>query len=203
MELLLTDDELVAVAVEQSKAWPTGLPTVDVADERALLTAALRGRRSLAVRGLVGPAVAGNEVLDAVGRNAVAAERFVCLYVRAVDGTRAADSVNVNAYPHGAGWLAETVSDIGVHQFAPLSTAEFRTLCHGLAQAAFDRGLAGRTADALLLAVVLPDRQESITVRKGVVRRSEGEGPGGPDPGAEVDRLLSMTAQLNAAGSVS
>lgn len=200
MELLLTDDELVALAVEQSLAWPTGLPTVDVEMEQALLVAALRGRRSLAVRGLFESGTAANELLASVRRDAVGAEGFVCLYIADPDGTRATDSVNLNAYRSGEGWLVETVSDLGVHQFAPLTTKELSTVYCGLAQAAYDRGLAGEAADALWIVAATPDRQESISVRKGAVHRDNGDVEGtfdamrdaASDIEAEFDRLLSL-----------
>lgn len=208
MELLLTDDELVAVAVEQSKAWPTGLPTVDVESEQALFTAALRGRRSLAVRGLVGSEPADNELLDAVRRDAVGADGFVCLYIADQQGTRAADAVNLNAYRSGTGWLVETVSDVGVHQFASLTAEALGTLYRGLAQAAHDRGLAGGSADSLWIVAVTSDRRESISVRKGSVHRHNigGDGtldesrPATSDIGAEFERLLSQVEPLGSVG---
>jgi hypothetical protein len=171
MNILLTDDELVALAVEQSKAWPTGLPTVDVEAVDALYAAALRGRRSLAVRGFFEVDVSGSELLDTIRRDAVGAEGFICLYVADGDGARASGAVNINAYRSGADWLVETVSDIGVHQFAPLNTRELTTLCHGLARAAYDRGLAGEAAEALWIAAVGPARRELMSVRKGAVDR--------------------------------
>lgn len=49
-DITLTDDEAVVVAVEAGQAWPSALPTVDVRNEHALTSAALRGWRSLSVR---------------------------------------------------------------------------------------------------------------------------------------------------------
>src|SRR3954463_15314949 len=105
MELLLTDDELVALAVEQSKAWPTGLPTVDVQTADGLYAAALRGRRSLAVRGFFDAEAPGSALLDIVRRDAVGAEGSVSLYVADRDGARMQGAVNVNAYRSAEAWL--------------------------------------------------------------------------------------------------
>lgn len=51
--LLLSDDEIVAVAARLGGEWKTGLPTVDAADPKDLIRAAARGNRSLAIRGLL------------------------------------------------------------------------------------------------------------------------------------------------------
>jgi hypothetical protein len=49
--IVLTDDELVALSFERGRPWPTPLPTVDSSQRDALEMAALRGLRSLALRG--------------------------------------------------------------------------------------------------------------------------------------------------------
>lgn len=51
MSILLTDDEVVAAAIQRGKTWPHPLPTVEL-DADALLSAGARGARSLLVRGL-------------------------------------------------------------------------------------------------------------------------------------------------------
>lgn len=54
MTALLTDDELVAIAVEQKSQWLGNLPTVVASDAGQLASASARGYRSLAVRELLG-----------------------------------------------------------------------------------------------------------------------------------------------------
>lgn len=54
--LLLTDDELVAVAVKLGSVWKASLPTVVIDDDSELIRAAARGHRSLFLRGLLGGA---------------------------------------------------------------------------------------------------------------------------------------------------
>ncbi len=51
--LVLTDDELMALAAVSGRAWWTGLRSVDVASEDDMIGASGRGLRSLAVRSLV------------------------------------------------------------------------------------------------------------------------------------------------------
>ena len=51
-EVTLTDDEAVAIAAERKGRWMGPLPTVDERDATALLQAAVRGERSLRVRGV-------------------------------------------------------------------------------------------------------------------------------------------------------
>lgn len=50
-----TDDEILSMAVDAEAPVPVILATVDVNDEDAVFAAALRGQRSLSVRGLVAP----------------------------------------------------------------------------------------------------------------------------------------------------
>lgn len=52
--LLLSDDELVAVAMRSGRAWKASLPTVAIDDNAELIRAAARGHRSLLLRGLLG-----------------------------------------------------------------------------------------------------------------------------------------------------
>lgn len=51
--LVLTDDEVMALAAVSGQAWWSALRTVDVTDEHDMIRASGRGLRSLAVRGLV------------------------------------------------------------------------------------------------------------------------------------------------------
>ena len=51
--LMLTDDELMALAAVSGRAWWTGLRSVDVASEEDMIRASGRGLRSLAVRALI------------------------------------------------------------------------------------------------------------------------------------------------------
>lgn len=195
MEILLTDDELVALAVEQSRAWPTGLPTVAVELPDSLFAAALRGRRMLAVRDMFNPAAPGKELLELVRRDVVGATGLVCLYIADQVGNRMQDAVNINAFQSGTDWLVETVSDAGVHQFARLAPQELESLYLGLAQAAFERGLADEQADALWVAAISEDRRRSISVRRGVVARqaaSAGEDVNESHQAAELAAELSV-----------
>lgn len=52
-QVLLSDDEIVAAAVQLGKDWRASLPTVSVEDPADLLKAAARGNRSLYLRGLL------------------------------------------------------------------------------------------------------------------------------------------------------
>ncbi|MEA5456400.1 hypothetical protein SPF06_16825 [Sinomonas sp. JGH33] len=52
--LLLTDDEIVAVAMRWGRDWKASLPTLALDDDAELIRASARGHRSLFVRGLLG-----------------------------------------------------------------------------------------------------------------------------------------------------
>lgn len=51
--LVLTDDEVMALAATSGRAWWTGLRSVDITSDEDMTTATGRGLRSLAVRGLL------------------------------------------------------------------------------------------------------------------------------------------------------
>lgn len=70
MTAILTDDELVAIAVEQQSQWFGNLPTVVASDAGELASASARGYRSLAVRELLagtGTSRLAPEILATVG----------------------------------------------------------------------------------------------------------------------------------------
>jgi hypothetical protein len=111
----LTDDELVALAVDRGRPWPTPLPTVNLEDAKEIQRSALRGLRSLGVRGglrdgeLIPP-------LDEVAA-ATASQPGLLLY----RGDEAGDprpgsglGIAVVALP-GSSWLLDEVSASGVH----------------------------------------------------------------------------------------
>lgn len=61
--LVLTDDELMALAAVSGRAWWTGLRSVDVASEVDMISASGRGLRSLATRSLIAEDGAPDESL--------------------------------------------------------------------------------------------------------------------------------------------
>lgn len=53
VEIVLTDDEVLAAAQPAERAWTRFLPTVDTTDSKEVLRSVARGFRSLALRGLI------------------------------------------------------------------------------------------------------------------------------------------------------
>src|SRR5450631_175097 len=53
VEIVLTDDEVLAAAQPAERAWTRFLPTVDTSDSNEVLRSIARGFRSLALRGLI------------------------------------------------------------------------------------------------------------------------------------------------------
>lgn len=66
MQIALTDDEIVAICHAVQGTWTRQLPTVQVGDTTELARAAVRGYRSLEVRGLMEPGNPGEEMLGKV-----------------------------------------------------------------------------------------------------------------------------------------
>lgn len=116
---LLVDDELVALAVRGGGAWPTPLPTLDVEDADQLLAGALRGLRSLAVRG----ALVGGETVDSFRtiEAAVGAPPSAVLY-RGDDPDGPLGGFSGYAMTATArGWLLDEVTPAGMHRFSEVT----------------------------------------------------------------------------------
>ncbi len=116
--LTLTDDELVAIAIDHRTFWPGLLPTVDTESPASLEAASLRGYRSLLVRGFLGdngrPNVALEELVGALpGRRNV-----VAIYFGDDDLARSGLGPSSTHVPVGREWVQESISPVGLHAFA-------------------------------------------------------------------------------------
>lgn len=127
MEVLLTDDEVVALTAAARTAWPYGLHTVAAADE-ALIAAGLRGLRSLAVRGLATTGTAGRveypPELVLQFTDIATAERYALVQVAARDAVAQPRGAMVGAFAVGAAWVTDSVTVSGVHAIRPVTEDE-------------------------------------------------------------------------------
>lgn len=120
--VLLTDDEVLALAAQRGLPWPTAIPTVDVRDEEAAHRAVVRGLRSLLVRSLAGEAVPGpslapliEPVLGGSGvLAAYAADRDLTLVPTVVSTAHYADDGLLSS----GRCITEVVAPSGIHQLS-------------------------------------------------------------------------------------
>lgn len=143
MTTLLTDDELVALSVDREQAWPTALPTVPSQSTSALFAAANRGRRSLAVRGLLEELATGKSPLASNIDDFLRATR---LTGATICPTGRPDLVAgggiVLAAPLGArDWICDTFTANGVHRFDRCSSGVALERVLGLAHKVFAEGV--------------------------------------------------------------
>lgn len=125
--ILLTDDEVVALSALDGAPWPIGLSTVagDVAGVRA---AALRGVRSLAVRGLLGsgdshsPRIV-DELASAV-RAFLHSRKRVGAYVARISAPESMAGASITAAIEGADWWTEASTSDGIHAIRRTTAAE-------------------------------------------------------------------------------
>lgn len=118
---LLTDDEIVALAVDAGRSWPAPLPTVSVEDPAELGASAERGIRSLLARG----AVVGQQLdprLQAVTAAAGSSIVIVC-YLADGMGRPLPDTVTHAAIGIGGSWLLDEVFPMGLHRFGRFEDA--------------------------------------------------------------------------------
>lgn len=113
---MITDDEAVAVAVDHESFWPSQLPTVDADDAEQLLAAALRGFRSLAVRGAITPdGDLGPEL--ALAESVVGSTpRFSLFLSHSQDVGTSLLPLSAHIDPgEGRDWVLDRISPLGVH----------------------------------------------------------------------------------------
>ncbi len=137
--MVLTDDEVVGLAVERGSPWPGGTPTVVDTDE-AVGAAAFRGDRSLVVRGLrtsEGPPISElASMLEAIAEAAAHIEVYLA------DGQYSRTSWGLASTHHVAAgdWLFETTNSLGVHRLAWHAPPEHLGYVSALLDSAVDNG---------------------------------------------------------------
>lgn len=206
-DLVLTDDELVAIAADGASFWPGPLPTVDIEDVESLTAAALRGQRSLFVRGLLTEVGAlEGDVARVVAPIAGRMDSYT-VYLADAQFQRASWGFATTHYATSAGWVVEEVSAPGVHRFVRATTTENRDYFRILLATAVEAGpesadpdapvwLCIAAADADGATVAAAHRDEIRYVRLGTDGRETSSAidaqPAGVD--VAVDRLLAGSA---------
>jgi len=141
--VVLTDDEVAAVAVSLRCGWPTAMPTI-ADDADAMLDAARRGRRALAVRGLLEQAAPGEFGSLPAGMLPGLAEALaggLRWGVLSTDADLAAVVTGPSFYHYGAaasdGWITDVVSPDGVHHLAATPRVDCRELLVAMVESAW------------------------------------------------------------------
>jgi hypothetical protein len=163
LNILLTDDEVVALAAVLERPWPTGLRTV-VSTTDGMRDAGLRGLRSLAVRGLLSgdpteaPGYVVHPDVASVIDGFVTAELRVGAYVAPAAAPDALAGAAITAAAFGEGWSLDVTTVQGVHAFRRASRLDVLDALAGLAE---------KTYDGTLLAGVGDPRAHVCVIRHG------------------------------------
>jgi len=135
MSAILTDDELVAIAVRAGAAWKGLLPTVSVDSVASLLRAAFRGNRSLVVRGLCssdGSRIMP-EMADAV--SAASTAPLVLAFVAAENSPLAPTSAGVGVFPlEPTGLVIDVTLANGLHEITRGEIGQAQEVLLGMAR---------------------------------------------------------------------
>jgi hypothetical protein len=115
-EVVLTDDEVVAFAIDHGTFWPGDLPTIDSKDSDALAAAAFRGHRSLLVRGLLGEDGMVQPRVTDLCSPVLGSNSYVVTFLASTSLTRAGWGVASAHFPSSDGWIFETLNPVGVHR---------------------------------------------------------------------------------------
>jgi hypothetical protein len=196
-KLALTDDEAAALALHANGAWAAPLPTIDNADRTQVVSAVLRGRRSLVIRDLATPRGAPTgAAADMVKRLGTGPRAWFMM--------QTADDVwfhrGLTVYLYGPSVtdveLSHLVAPAGVHHLtASPPPGQWQALT-AVAEAIHENGF---TTDepgvpppaAARLTVVRPDGVRFIRVAKGAVTTGRGPVPARfPSVTDAVDWLL-------------
>jgi hypothetical protein len=139
--LVLTDDEVVALAVARSSPWPSDLPTVDVTDPGQLEAAAFRGNRSLLVRGLLDDDGAASGDAAEVAASVLGTDRRLVVFLSDLEFRRAGWGLASSHHPSSTnGWLFEGVNALGLHAFAARPLSDHREYLEALLEGAVQAG---------------------------------------------------------------
>lgn len=168
MNLVLTDDEIAAVAFECHVAWPAPLPTVTAALDD-LSRAAARGRRSLLVRELASPiedsVSIDAQVVDAIQR--AADSRCVVTWVASSDQPARLAGSSTVIYRRQDGDLVDLTSGTGIHNLRTNDAAESEALLLAIAKNVFDFGFAGNPQSTARLVVGALDGKVALLISAG------------------------------------
>jgi hypothetical protein len=126
-DIVLTDDEVVAVAVQESQPWPVALPTVPNGDPDALAAASFRGHRSLSVRGLLNDEGGLTLSIASLCSGIPGADSFLAVFLADNSFQRAGWGVMSCHYPSTAEWIVESINPLGIHRIARIPTSEQRS----------------------------------------------------------------------------
>lgn len=163
VSILLTDDEVVAAAIQCGKTWPHPLPTVEL-DADALLSAGARGARSLLVRGLAqtksSSLVVDESISSLVDRVADSAERAIAYIADRSDPAALAGSSTYLYLPLEADRpvVHDLVSSSGVHDLRETNRTEGVELFLAAVENVFRLGIRNDDSDRDPVLFVATDR---------------------------------------------
>jgi hypothetical protein len=161
--VLLSDDEVAAIAVSDGAAWFGPLPTIDVESANDLSTASTRGMRSLALRDLLDDDLAPVAALEPI-RRAMERRAAVTTFI-AVEGLRPADGSTISSFfVVGEDVVVIDVTHgSGVHAVGEVSTSEARTLILDSAREASETSQShAESGLAWCLLVARPDSSATV-----------------------------------------
>lgn len=200
----LTDDELVAVSLLRSVAWPIGIRTVDVTNVEEVGRAAFRGERSLLTRELAvvrderlelaDVVAAFDEVVSAARRTVVAIGR------RSQPVALAAPFVSFHSTDDPARWVVVASSPIGVAEIDAVGEADAIATLAELHAGCYRDGVPGASPGddlALFVGRFGAGHNDVLEVSTGSVRLadvSEPTMPSGPVSWRDVPWLADLTS---------
>jgi hypothetical protein len=141
--LVLTDDEVVAIATDRGTFWPGALPTVDAHSVECLAAASFRGHRSLLVRSLLDETGRPSHRLQEMAGVLAGRCDVLVAYLGDDNLQRSGWGPASTHRAEGGRWLQESISPVGAHVLAWRTADSQREYLQELLLAAISAGPVG------------------------------------------------------------
>ena len=140
-QVLLLDDEVVALAARAGTPWPSNTPTIDPTEEGGVRTAAFRGVTSLVMRSLVDRSTDGTlvEPLRSLSAVILTGRPVFGTFTALDDGRLVPFFGSTAVYEADGSWVTESITPTGVHYLLPTD----REQCVAQASDLIERAVAG------------------------------------------------------------
>lgn len=138
-QVLILDDEAIAIATGFGKAWPSSFPTLGLLSEEKVQEAAARGINSLRMRELLannGSDFSLVEPLSSLATIVMNGRPLLGTFVATPQGDIVPLFSMTAVYESGGSWVNEVISPVGAHYLIPTTEVETRRLLINLLEEA-------------------------------------------------------------------
>lgn len=199
--VMLTDDEVVALATTVGETWPGGLPTVS-SDLESMAEAEFRGNRSLFARQLIGDDAVGHSEERRLWDDALSATGRVFVYLGDDQYRRANWGLSSTHYVADGDWVLETLSPVGIHRLSRVPLDDHKAFFAALFEGALTAGPAGNVGPGEPVAICMLGQgsKAAVLLAVGADKARAGDvvvAEGHPVPISELEEVGTSDAAID------